>query len=183
MCAPMRAGKRHNLTSCIKKRIAEFSSTAVHSKQEAVNQPKRKTSSSSSMLAQAVAAKLEEGNLKAAIRILVSDDTPSMPSVEGLAKLKQKHPPATLMADSLPQPQPDSFLSVIENDVRKAVTSFPAGSAGGPDGIRPQHIKDLMNCRETGADFLTALTSFVNMLLAVQAVVPMKLRKFYLVDA
>ena len=101
-----------------------------------------------------------------AIRILVSDDTPSTLSVEGLAKLKQKHPTATLMADSLPQPQLDSFLSVIENDVRKAVTSFPAGSAGGPDGIRPQHIKDLMNCRETGADFLTALTSFVNMILA-----------------
>jgi len=43
---------------------------------------------------------------------------------------------------------------------------FPAGSAGGRDGLRPQHIRDMLLCRETGSEFLTALTSFVNMILA-----------------
>jgi len=44
--------------------------------------------------------------------------------------------------------------------------SFPAGSSGGPDGIRPQHLKDLLLWRESGSDLLTALTAFVNMTLA-----------------
>ena len=44
--------------------------------------------------------------------------------------------------------------------------SFPAGSAGGPDGLRPQHIRDMLLCRESGSEFLTALTAFVNLVLA-----------------
>ena len=34
--------------------------------------------------------------------------------------------------------------------------------------MRPQHLKDLLLCRESGSDFLTALTAFVNMTLAGQ---------------
>jgi len=44
--------------------------------------------------------------------------------------------------------------------------SFPAGSAGGPDGLRPQHIRDMLLCREGGSELLSALTVFVNMVLA-----------------
>ena len=29
-------------------------------------------------------------------------------------------------------------------------------TAGDPGGIRPQHIRDLLNCREAGSEFLTA---------------------------
>jgi len=39
-------------------------------------------------------------------------------------------------------PQRDTALTVSEEDVRRAVFSFPAGSSGGPDGMRPQHLKD-----------------------------------------
>jgi hypothetical protein len=117
-------------------------------------------------IAQAVAAKLEDGNLQAAIRILSSEDTPAAPSADGLAKLQEKHPPATLSASSLPSPDQFLHMAVVEDDVRKAVQSFPAGSSGGPDGLRPQHLKELIGCREAGSDFLTALTAFVNMLMA-----------------
>ena len=44
--------------------------------------------------------------------------------------------------------------------------SFPAGSSGGLDG--PQHLKDMLNCKEIGSDLLTASTAFVNMALAGQ---------------
>ena len=114
-------------------------------------------------LFQAVAGKLEDGNLKAAIRILVSDETYAAPSTNGLAKLLLKHPPATVDADTLPVPQSDSGLSVAESDVRKAIMSFPAGSCAGPDGLRPQHLKDMVNCQEKGPDLLIALTGFINM--------------------
>jgi len=118
------------------------------------------------MLCQAVTAKLEEGNMRAAIRLLMSDDTPASPSVESLAKLQDKHPSASLDPVDLPPPSQAGCLLVDENEVRRAVLSFPSGSAGGPDGLRPQHIRDMLLCREAGSDFLTALTAFVNLVLA-----------------
>jgi len=49
--------------------------------------------------------------------------------------------------------------------VLRAVRSFPAGSAGGPDGVRPQHILEMVNCREVGPELHSALTGFVSCLL------------------
>jgi hypothetical protein len=129
LCAPKRGGSKHNLTSCIKKRISDFSQLD-RGQPSASNRAKRKPGSADSVLAQAVSAKLEDGNLKAAIRLLVSDDVPAVPSMEGLAKLQQKHPPATFDASSLPAPTPNGNLSVAESDVQKALVSFPAGSSG-----------------------------------------------------
>ena len=57
-------------------------------------------------------------------------------------------------------------ISVDENEIHRAALSFPAGSAGGPDGVRPQHVSDMLMCREVGADFLNALTEFTNLVLA-----------------
>ena len=31
-----------------------------------------------------------------------------------------------------------------EDDVRKAVLPFPAGSAGGTDSLRPRHLRDMV---------------------------------------
>ena len=117
-------------------------------------------------MSQAVAAKLEDGNVRAAIRLLMSDETPVSPSDESLAKLRDKHPAASIQATGLPTPSQAGCLLVEESDVRRAVLSFPPGSAGGPDGIRPQHIRDMLLCREAGPDFLSALTAFVNLVLA-----------------
>ena len=45
--------------------------------------------------------------------------------------------------------------------------SFPNGSAGGPCGLRPQHLKDLIgpSANIGGQLLLTALTSFTNLVL------------------
>ena len=48
--------------------------------------------------------------------------------------------------------------------VLKAI-SFPAGSSGGLDGLRPKHIIDLVYCKTAGHELLSAFTSFINMLL------------------
>src|SRR6218665_2499051 len=50
-------------------------------------------------------------------------------------------------------------------EVANAKRSFPAGSAGGPDGLRPQHLLDLLNNQESSAAFLESLTGFNNVLL------------------
>ena len=83
-----------------------------------------------------------------------------------MQKLQEKQPPASGGLDDLPDINPDSALSVTEIEVRQAVLSFPAGSSCGPDGMRPQHLKDMMLCRESGTDFLAALTGSANVVLA-----------------
>jgi len=138
---PKRGGKRHNVTNTIKKRISEFQPTASPTPRSA-GSIGHHAASPTTMLAQAVTSKLEDGNLRAAIRLLCSEDTPAPPSLENLSKLQQKHPQASLKDVSLPDPTQYTALSVDESDVRKAVLSFPAGSSGGHDGLRPQHVKD-----------------------------------------
>lgn len=113
-----------------------------------------------------MAAKLEDGNVRAAVRPLISVESPAAPSEDSFTKLREKHPPASGKAGNLPAPQQDNCLLVDESEVRRAVLTFPAGSAGGPDYLRPQHIRDMMMCQESGHDFLTALTAFVNLVLS-----------------
>ena len=59
----------------------------------------------------------------------------------------------------------DLCLQFTENDVLSAVRSFPTGSSGGPDSIRPQHIIDLLGSADIKPFLLTANTAFVNHLL------------------
>ncbi len=48
--------------------------------------------------------------------------------------------------------------------VVRSVQSFPAGSSGGPDGLCPQHLKDMLSAsaENGGREFLRSLASFVN---------------------
>jgi len=46
----------------------------------------------------------------------------------------------------------------------KALQSFPLGSSGGPDGLTPQHITDLLS-GATDDSFQQVLVDFVNVLL------------------
>jgi hypothetical protein len=167
---PKRSGKRHNLCAIIKNRISGFLGTVSSPAdiQSRANHSHRSTLPSSTLLSHAVAAKLEDGNLRAAIRILTSEEAPEPPSSESVAKLQEKHPPASELDSSLPSTSQFPSLAVNEEEVRHAVLSFPGGSSGGPDGLRPQHLRDLVLCRENGGDFLSALTAFTNLVLAGQ---------------
>ena len=46
-----------------------------------------------------------------------------------------------------------------------AIKSFPPGSSGGPDGLRPQHLKDLTE-KQVGGTLLASLTNLTNFILA-----------------
>ena len=54
-----------------------------------------------------------------------------------------------------------------EDEIVLAIQSFPSGSAGGPDRLCPQHLKDLTNANvvKEAKDLMQALTSFVNFIL------------------
>jgi hypothetical protein len=40
-----------------------------------------------------------------------------------------------------------------------------AGSSAGPDGLRSQHLLDLINCQEAGHALIMSITALVNLLL------------------
>lgn len=160
---PKRGGKRHNLGTLIKKRISSFSVSNVNQSDLSLNMPDRKKSFS---LADAVAAKLEEGNIRAAVRLISSEDSPSSFNESTFQALQDKHPSAYQDRKTLPDPLSTTALIVEEADVKKAILSFPAGSSGGLDGLRPQHLRDLVNCLESGSELVSSLTAFVNMLLS-----------------
>lgn len=56
---------------------------------------------------------------------------------------------------------------MTEVEIVQAIHSVPNGSAGGPDGLRPQHLKDLtsVSAESRGKELLQALMPFVNLML------------------
>ena len=79
--APKRGGKRHNVSSEIKKRISSWPVNGAQpplSHVVATVSGHRRTPS----LAEAVSAKIEDSNIKAAVRIICSDDQPVLPSAD-----------------------------------------------------------------------------------------------------
>ena len=75
--------------------------------------------------------------------------------------LLERHPPAHSDSSTLPMEvgQHRSF-TVVGKEVLLAVRLFPSGSAGGPDGLRPQHLKDMLVDDFGRQSLLPALTSF-----------------------
>ena len=123
-----------------------------------------------------VSAKLEEGDFKGAVRIASSEETLAPPDDTTFAALQDKHPPLhsesaipSLQEDFLPH-----FTSVTAKDITKAIRSFPNGSAGGPDGLRPQHLKDMIGPTGNSCGLLPALGHFVELVLEGRTPVPMR---------
>jgi len=56
-------------------------------------------------------------------------------------------------------------LQVSKEYVMRALRAFPLGSSGGPDGITPQHIRDLL-IGSTDENLQQALVDFVSLMLA-----------------
>lgn len=90
------------------------------------------------MRAKKCTSKLNDGDIKGAIRILSSEDTVAPVNMEVYMKLLEKH-----LAPELVQKFDDKQLptveTVSESETKIAVFNFANGSSGGLDGLRPQH--------------------------------------------
>jgi hypothetical protein len=91
LSSPKRGGKKHNLTSVIKKRIASFDWQQACGGVNSQAAPGKHRDASID-LAAAVASKLEDGNIRAAVRILCSEEKPVDANLDSLAQLEAKHP-------------------------------------------------------------------------------------------
>ena len=161
LTAPRRAGRKHHITSLLQKRSA----TDVVQPRDYPSKTSHRQMDKNMPLATAVTTKIEDGNIKAAIRILSSDDSLAPDCEETVNALRRRHPAAA--PDRTANPDPHSFpsLAVSEKEVNEAIRSFPAGSAGGPDRFRPQHLRDLTSDPTFGPPLIAAITGFVNILL------------------
>jgi hypothetical protein len=91
--APPRAGRRHNLASLLNKRSMSSNLTDITS---AVtdSQPTNKKASSDHSLASAIMSKIEDGNIRAAIRIITSGDTLAVNNMSTYQALCYRHAPS-----------------------------------------------------------------------------------------
>ena len=167
--SPPRGGHRRSLAIAINRQLSEETNcsttppTSTRSKQtRGPPQDPLKT------LASRVSSKLE-GDFKGAVKLTCSEDTIADMSIATLSALQQKHPyphPDSCIPP-LPQDSVAHTVSVSVEEVAKAIRLFPNGSAGGPDGLRPQHLKDMVGPSTAGGvhALLSALASFLSLVL------------------
>ena len=173
---PNRGGRSRNLTTLITKQTIAYSecSDVIPIEDEMSTHRPVKARSFDQIVASRASAKLEEGNVKGAVRLLCSNDKLATPNVQSFNQLLPLHPKApierrhVIPANALP-------LQVYPAAIRAAVQTFPAGSSAGPDNLRPQHLKDLLVGTSDEDPLMLAITDLSNILLAGET--PPEVRK------
>jgi len=61
---------------------------------------------------------------------------------------------------------PSKFFECTKDKIYRAILSFPSGSSGGLDGMKPQYLKGSTSPRigENASNLLTALTDLINLI-------------------
>ena len=110
------------------------------------------------------------GDVTAAIRIIASDDRVITPTPEVVTALILKHHTSPLDLRPPPTEPVSQTSSVSEEEVMVALKSFRSSSACGVDGLRPEHLKDLVapQTAEAGQRLLKALANLCSKLLLGQ---------------
>ena len=110
------------------------------------------------------------GDVTAAVRIIASDDSVITPTSEVVTALRLKHPPSPHDLRPPPTEPVTKTSSVSEEEVMVALKSFRPSSAGGVDGLRPGHLKDLVapQTAEAGRRLMKALANLCSKLLLGQ---------------
>lgn len=115
-----------------------------------------------------VEKKFSLGDIAGAARLLMSDDAVLDTTEAVTSALREKHPSALLDPNYPPAPTANAMLhnTVVPAEVRRAILTFPNGSAAGFDGLAPQHLKDMINGKTAASQqLLTALSDLLNLML------------------
>lgn len=128
-----------------------------------------KLSNKQSSLIGRVEAKLADFDIRGAVKLISSTDSLATNSAETFEQLVKKHPaPSRIM--TFPS-EPDESIQPLQVDpdkVESSIKSFANGSSAGCDGLRPQHLKDIisLSAGEAGQRALISITKLSNFLLA-----------------
>ena len=158
---PTRGSCRRSLATLVNRQLQD---EAIPSTLKHPRPGSRPSSDPLRTLAKRVSSKLEEGDYRGAVCTACSEDSVAVVTEEVISELKRKHPPSH--TDShiiLPPDQSISSITVSE-EICQAIRSFPNGSSGGPDGLRPQHLKDLTSAsaEHGGKELIRDLTAFAH---------------------
>ena len=154
---PARGGKRHNLTNQlttqIDRAVKGLSSTQADPPSQdssAHHQRGRRggtrAGDEDDAAVSRASAKLQEGDIRGAVRCLCSDETLAPLTKAVRQALVAKHPPCPQDRRSPPSTTSPP-MTATPAEVKEAIRSFAPGSAGGNDGLRPQHLKDISGDR------------------------------------
>ena len=111
---------------------------------------------------QPICKKLDEGNVKAGIRMAVGDEKVADFTVDVDLMLKQPQRETC----SVPDPTDIDCFSTSKFFVHKALVSFPSSASAVLNGILPQVLKKVTakSNGQTGLNFFRAQTNFVNLI-------------------
>ena len=147
-----KAGKAQSLATCVKNNLQGIVPAA-----NIQTRAKIKKKKPDDALRKAVDLKLQDGDITGAVRLLSSEDSVASVDADTLNALTEKHPdpPANLV---FPEGNPNLFpTDVTSDELHKALKSFPNGSGAGPDGLRPQHIREMIGVEEKPAPISSML--------------------------
>ena len=168
---PGRGGKSRNLTSSIIKQARAFETGLVPPTTDSVfikhkhSRVTKQRHSADQIITNRASAKLEEGDVIGAMRLLSSMDKLATPDAESYNSRIALHPKSPVDRRSGAKWFGFCIIASQFSRHQRAISSFPNGSASGPDGIRPQHLKDLLLGRTDDDPLLLAITDLINALL------------------
>lgn len=142
---PRKSDKVKNLTTWVKSNIERWRQQGRSALPASVAEARQPVLAPEAQGAKRVEAKVAEGNVHGAVRLLISDDVLALPDHSALTSLTSKHPPHPTPATFPEAPMPAPALApVAAQEVDAAVRSFNQGSAGGMDGPLTGALRDLL---------------------------------------
>ena len=162
-----RGGKKNkSQATVVNERLTSFMNNVSQNPQDYAPKINKKNVPS---LKNRVSVKMAQGDIKGAVNILTSKDSILQPSDSALSRLQEKHPPKHSSAVPATTPSDVGIVNfkVDKAKLKKAIHSFKKGIAGGPDGLRPQHLIDMTGeiLGETAEKLLDALVDFLNLII------------------
>ena len=138
-------GKQVSLSTLVRQKVAQFMENTDLPVVQVTPKTRYGVRGGDETLKRRVAAKFAEGYGSGAVRELALAEGLAPQDGDTLRTLKEKHPSAPENL-SLPDPPDGSLIPAVasEEDVRKGILSFHAGASGGPDVLRPGHLRSLV---------------------------------------
>lgn len=154
--------KGESLSTVIRRNIAEKHTAEQNCALEPAERQKR----SDGDVAKAVNRKLQDGNVSGAVKMLAEEVCVSAASTEVLQSLLEKHPSNEPIDEKHFTVTADTISDLTTDEIADAVRTFPGGSAGGLDSMRPCYLKELLVARgQAGGSLLRALSSVIVVML------------------